>query len=246
MRPYFLRNRWLLKYFISIPLFIVVILNIQLLSQIKEFNNFQKTTTSQQQQQQQPWVKNNSSSVAASTADSSSSVLDRENDIFRGEKGGDFRRQTLKMLVESRNSNPVIRNRHFIDEFLNSKNSRETVRVKLATPPIVNLNETISSSSSTTTTTYQAPEFIVILVQVHSRLSYLRELIGSLNRTRFIEKTLVIFSHDVYDPQMNRLVDSIEFCATLQIFYPYSLQLYPNQFPGDHPNDCPKNVKKNE
>ena len=33
---------------------------------------------------------------------------------------------------------------------------------------------------------------------------------------------------------------------TLQIFYPYSIQLYPNEFPGQDPKDCPKTVEKAE
>ena len=31
---------------------------------------------------------------------------------------------------------------------------------------------------------------------------------------------------------------------TMQIFYPYSMQLYPHQFPGADPHDCPKNMSK--
>ena len=29
-----------------------------------------------------------------------------------------------------------------------------------------------------------------------------------------------------------------------QIFYPYSIQLYPHKFPGSDPRDCPRNLKK--
>ena len=32
----------------------------------------------------------------------------------------------------------------------------------------------------------------------------------------------------------------------LQIFYPYPIQIYPNEFPGEDPNDCPRNMKKAE
>lgn len=34
----------------------------------------------------------------------------------------------------------------------------------------------------------------------------------------------------------------IDFCRVLQIFYPYSIQIYPNEFPGFHRNDCPYNM----
>lgn len=87
---------------------------------------------------------------------------------------------------------------------------------------------------------------LVILVQVHSRVGYLKALIDSLAATRHVSDTLLIFSHDVYDIEINRLVDSIHFAATIQIFYPYSMQLYPFRFPGQHACDCPKNMKKAE
>lgn len=87
---------------------------------------------------------------------------------------------------------------------------------------------------------------LVILVQVHSRVNYLQALIDSLRDTKGIQQTLVVFSHDVYDETMNKLVESIRFCATLQIFYPHAMQVYPNRFPGRSACDCPKNLKKSE
>ena len=32
----------------------------------------------------------------------------------------------------------------------------------------------------------------------------------------------------------------------IQVFFPFSLQLYPNKFPGEDPKDCPRNMKKEE
>ena len=45
--------------------------------------------------------------------------------------------------------------------------------------------------------------FLVILMQVSSRLNYLKELIQSLKNTRYINETLVVFSHDFIDNQIN-------------------------------------------
>lgn len=53
---------------------------------------------------------------------------------------------------------------------------------------------------------------IVIVVQVHNRPAYLRHLVRSLSRARNIEKTLVIFSHDFYSDELNKIVTSIDFC----------------------------------
>ena len=36
------------------------------------------------------------------------------------------------------------------------------------------------------------------------------------------------------------------FVEVMQIFYPYSMQLNPNVFPGEDPRDCPRNVNKDQ
>lgn len=53
--------------------------------------------------------------------------------------------------------------------------------------------------------------------QVHTRIKYLRHLIVSLAQARDISKTLLIFSHDYYDEDINDLVQSIDFCKVLQV-----------------------------
>lgn len=89
-----------------------------------------------------------------------------------------------------------------------------------------------------------APDAPVIVVQVHARLTYLRHLIVSLAQAKGIEQTLLVFSHDVWDTEINYLVQSVDFCRVMQIFYPYSIQTHPYTFPGEDPNDCPRNIKK--
>jgi hypothetical protein len=39
---------------------------------------------------------------------------------------------------------------------------------------------------------------------------------------------------------------SVVVLQVMQIFFPYSIQLFPNEFPGEDPRDCPRNVKKEE
>ncbi|XP_074643564.1 alpha-1,6-mannosyl-glycoprotein 2-beta-N-acetylglucosaminyltransferase-like [Tubulanus polymorphus] len=85
---------------------------------------------------------------------------------------------------------------------------------------------------------------VAILVQVHNRAAYLRHLVRSLARARGIENTLVIFSHDYYSPELNAITESIGAFPVLQIFYPKSMQLYPRVFPGEDPNDCPRNLPR--
>ncbi|XP_046358531.1 alpha-1,6-mannosyl-glycoprotein 2-beta-N-acetylglucosaminyltransferase-like [Haliotis cracherodii] len=89
-------------------------------------------------------------------------------------------------------------------------------------------------------------ESVVIVVQVHDRHDYLRILLDSLKKVRNIHKTLLIISHDVYAEELNELVESIDFVPVMQIFFPFSQQIYQTGFPSEHPNDCPRDIKKDQ
>lgn len=82
----------------------------------------------------------------------------------------------------------------------------------------------------------------VVVVQVHNRSKYLDKLIQSLSKAKYIDRTLLIFSHDYYSIEINSLIKNIKFCRVMQIFYPYSLQIYPDRFPGQDPRDCAADV----
>jgi len=83
---------------------------------------------------------------------------------------------------------------------------------------------------------------LIIVIQVHTRITYLRHLIVSLAQAQDIEKTLIVFSHDYYDPEANELVQSVDFARVMQIFYPLSIQTHPDSFPGQSKGDCPRNI----
>ncbi|XP_071112212.1 alpha-1,6-mannosyl-glycoprotein 2-beta-N-acetylglucosaminyltransferase-like [Haliotis cracherodii] len=85
---------------------------------------------------------------------------------------------------------------------------------------------------------------VVILIQVHKRLEDLQIMIESMKSVRYINQTLVVFSHDYYSPETFELVFSIDFCPVLQLFYPYAIQFFDNRFPGDSPRDCPRDIGK--
>jgi alpha-1,6-mannosyl-glycoprotein beta-1,2-N-acetylglucosaminyltransferase len=74
----------------------------------------------------------------------------------------------------------------------------------------------------------------------------LRKLLKSLSKSRWIERALLIFSHDIHSPELNGLIRSIPFSASMQIFFPFSLQLFPSTFPGDSPDDCPRDISKDK
>ncbi|XP_077180297.1 alpha-1,6-mannosyl-glycoprotein 2-beta-N-acetylglucosaminyltransferase [Paroedura picta] len=83
---------------------------------------------------------------------------------------------------------------------------------------------------------------LALVVQVHERAEHLRLLLASLRRAPGAEKVLLVLSHDVWSPELNALAASVDFCAVVQIFFPFSRQLYPREFPGSDPRDCPRDV----
>ncbi|CAF3205728.1 unnamed protein product [Rotaria sp. Silwood2] len=86
----------------------------------------------------------------------------------------------------------------------------------------------------------------ILLVQVHTRIVYLKKFIEMLQAVETINQSLVIFSHDFIDSDINALVTNITFVPVMQIFYPFSQQLYPNEFPGLDPNDCPRDIVRHK
>lgn len=85
---------------------------------------------------------------------------------------------------------------------------------------------------------------LVLIVQVHKREGYLKQLLESLRVAKGIEKVLLVISHDYYYDDMNKLILSIDFCPVMQIFYPFSFQVMPTSFPGASPNDCPRDATR--
>ena len=55
-------------------------------------------------------------------------------------------------------------------------------------------------------------EGLVIVVQVHNRIGYVRQLIESFKRARDMDKIFLIFSHDYYSKPINDLIKTISFC----------------------------------
>ena len=63
---------------------------------------------------------------------------------------------------------------------------------------------------------FQFDQFrIVIVVQVHKRIFYLKLLIESLSKLTGIEDVLLIFSHDLFDLEINKLIEDVRFCKVI-------------------------------
>lgn len=87
---------------------------------------------------------------------------------------------------------------------------------------------------------------LVLVVQVHNRPEYLQMLIRSLQNAAEVHSFLLIFSHDYFSEEIESMVQQISFCKVLQIYFPFSTQLYPGQFPGQDPADCPRDASKQD
>lgn len=82
--------------------------------------------------------------------------------------------------------------------------------------------------------------------QVYTRIEYLKYTVHRLSEIDGIEDVLLIFSHGYFDEQINELIKRIDYCKTAQIFFPYSMQVYTNTFPGLSPDDCPEKITRKE
>nr|XP_046154495.1 alpha-1,6-mannosyl-glycoprotein 2-beta-N-acetylglucosaminyltransferase-like [Oncorhynchus gorbuscha] len=93
---------------------------------------------------------------------------------------------------------------------------------------------------------YPGETKLVLVIQVHNRPDYLKILIKSLENAAEVHNLLLIFSHDYFSEEINYIVQGITFCKVLQIYFPYSTQLYPSEFPGQDSRDCPRDISKDD
>ncbi|NXS45149.1 MGAT2 acetylglucosaminyltransferase, partial [Balaeniceps rex] len=97
-------------------------------------------------------------------------------------------------------------------------------------PPLLTENGTLS---------YRSLVYRLNFDQPHLRL-----LLESLRRAAGVENVLLVLSHDLWAEELNQLAARVDFCPVLQVFFPFSIQLYPREFPGHDPRDCPRDVGK--
>jgi len=86
----------------------------------------------------------------------------------------------------------------------------------------------------------------ILVVQVHDRATFFAQLVNSLKNVKGIEQATLVISMDQFSKEVDEVISSIDFCRYLKIFFPFSKQLYPNSFPGEDPNDCPRDLSKHD
>ena len=57
-----------------------------------------------------------------------------------------------------------------------------------------------------------APDGVILIVQVHRREGYLKQLFNSMRSVEGIEKVLLVISHDYFYDDMMQLVQTVDFC----------------------------------
>lgn len=218
MRLYVIRrNRWLVKLLILVPLVLVVLLNVRLINQVKEFNSDE--TSSLDESIRLADLKLNTYEVkptmvnaAAGGRGASNSSAPVKTTFIKSSSHNNTPSVFLKKYINNANLNPQIRNKHFIFNLIQRQKEQEANK-EIGLVTLVDGKKTKNA--------YKAPTFLVILIQVHSRLNYLKELIQSLKETKHIEDTLVIFSHDIINSDMNDLVNTIDFCAVSSFLFTF-------------------------
>ncbi|XP_048006148.1 alpha-1,6-mannosyl-glycoprotein 2-beta-N-acetylglucosaminyltransferase-like [Leguminivora glycinivorella] len=78
----------------------------------------------------------------------------------------------------------------------------------------------------------------VLVVKVHNNIKHLGVLLDSIRKIRYITKSLLIFAHDYYNFDINFMLRRVPYVRTMQIFYPYSSQIYPDIYPGRDDRFC--------
>lgn len=199
------KNRWSLKLFILVPLVVVVLLNVRLVNH-QEFTDDSEVLTNYNVKHLNPVIIRTLRNISASLVNFKLNMSVSKN-------------QTLKLFIDKNNLNPIVRNKHFIQHLLDEEENLMSATTTTATTTTTTASSTKAASQNKKKLkpapgkVYTAPKFLVILIQVHSRLNYLKELIESLRLTEHIKDTLVVFSHDLFDPKMNELIETIDFCA---------------------------------
>lgn len=104
--------------------------------------------------------------------------------------------------TKNKNSNKVRQERDGNSSSISLAELRELIKQVNAKQHVTNMDQYGSLAS----------DDVIIVIQVHNRGHYLAALIDSLKKVKGIEKVLLIFSHDVYDSQINNIVKAVTFC----------------------------------
>ena len=94
--------------------------------------------------------------------------------------------------------------------------------------PVIKMREIVSeiNKNEVVLNDDKFPSFgLVMIIQVHRRIEYLKILLESLRDARDISEVLLVVSFDYYDEELFSVVDKVDFCKVI-VIYCYSRRCY--------------------
>lgn len=89
-------------------------------------------------------------------------------------------------------------------------------------------------------------ESIIIVVQVRNEIDHFRKVLESLENVKDISQVTLVVSLSDNRNETNDLVARINFCRYIKIVFPFSMDFFPDSFPGQDSNDCSRDIPKHE
>ena len=101
-------------------------------------------------------------------------------------------------------------------------------RAKLLNKEQTVLNEHVCRDALATA----GDDLVVYVIMTHDRVDRMQTLLDSMRTMANLDTTLVVISQDMFTRELDELIATVDFVCTVRIFYPGSLQLNPDRFPG--------------
>ena len=98
---------------------------------------------------------------------------------------------------------------------------KEKLQANGDTDPVMKMREIVSeiNKNEVVLNDDKFPSFdLVMIIQVHRRLEYLKMLLESLRGARDISEVLLVVSFDYYDEELFSVVDKVDFCKVLTFY----------------------------
>ena len=99
---------------------------------------------------------------------------------------------------------------------------KEKLQANGDTDPVMKMREIVSeiNKNEVVLNDDKFPLFnLVMIIQVHRRLEYLKMLLESLRGARDISEVLLVVSFDYYDEELFSVVDKVNFCKVITFYY---------------------------
>ena len=135
----------------------------------------------------------------------------------------DDKAQALNEIKSNRADSKVQEDKVQVDEKNEDDRSmvgKEKLQTNGNTDPVIKMREIISeiNKNEVVLNDNKFPSFgLVMIIQVHRRIEYLKMLLESLRDARDISEVLLVVSFDYYDEELFSVVDKVDFCKVIVV-----------------------------